>query len=208
MNTRLANELTEYQFAEEKNGLLEIIFLGVDNDGPLLVGGKKGTYVKIYVAEGDKLSTRTNVGFAAIGVGKSHAESQFMVAGYWPGKLLNEAILIAYSAKKRAESAPGVGKATDFISIGPKLGNFYKVEDGDLNRLDAIYAKSQKPAAQAFKRAILGNSGIDSSYTRQNNSPTRYSYYRFDRKWSPIARPRGEKRWMILIGYRSCRSVR
>ncbi len=154
MNTRLANELTEYQFAEEKNGLLEIIFLGVDNDGPLLVGGKKGTYVKIYVAEGDKLSTRTNVGFAAIGVGKSHAESQFMVAGYWPGKLLNEAILIAYSAKKRAESAPGVGKATDFISIGPKLGNFYKVEDGDLNRLDAIYAKSQKPAAQAFKRAI------------------------------------------------------
>lgn len=77
-----------------------------------------------------------------------------MVAGCWPGKLLNEAILIAYSAKKRAESAPGVGKATDFISIGPKLGNFYKVEDGDLNRLDAIYAKSQKPAAQAFKRAI------------------------------------------------------
>lgn len=64
------------------------------------------------------------IGFAAIGYGARHAESEFMFAKYTPNQLFGRALLVTYSAKKRAEVAPGVGKGTSMFVIG-KEGWFY-----------------------------------------------------------------------------------
>jgi hypothetical protein len=75
------------------------------------------------------MSWLTTVGFAAIGIGKAHAESQFTFSGYWPIKPFHETLLLTHASKKRAEAAPGAGKATDVLVIGPGLGKLLKVED-------------------------------------------------------------------------------
>jgi hypothetical protein len=150
---KITNELLDYRFPEERHSEMEAIFIGVDEDGPILADGKSGAYSKIYVVQGDSVSNRTNVGFATIGIGKPHADSHFMVSGYWPKVPFLESILISYSAKKRAESAPGVGKMTDMILIGPLKGQNSKMLDSELERLDKIYGKSQEPTKRAFKTA-------------------------------------------------------
>lgn len=60
----------------------------------------------------------TNLGYTAIGEGGRHAESQFMYAKYSPNKTYEEAMAVIYAAKKRAEVASSVGKATEMFYIG------------------------------------------------------------------------------------------
>jgi hypothetical protein len=147
----IAEKLTKFQFPS----LLETIFIGTDNDGPLGDDGEKLTYAQIYATEGDKLASLTTVGFAAIGIGKPHAESQFMFSGHSPNRPFSDTMLLTYAAKKRAEVAPGVGKTTDMVVIGPGLGTLLKVEDAHLEKLDKIYQKSRVEASKAVERAKL-----------------------------------------------------
>jgi hypothetical protein len=161
----VTNKLAEYDFPE----LLEAIFIGTDTDGPVAYPtGELRVFPQIYVTEGDKLSWLSSVGFAAIGSGKSHAESQFMVSGHWALKPLHETLLLAMAAKKRAEVAPGVGRDTDMVVIGPGLGTAYKVEDKHLQELEDMYRtieatneravrKEQKRAEQFVKKVRLEN---------------------------------------------------
>ena len=58
-----------------------------------------------------------SIGFASIGIGSGHAESQFMFAGYQKRESLPNALMLLYRAKKRAEVAPGVGTDTDIYSV-------------------------------------------------------------------------------------------
>jgi len=147
----IAEKLTKFEF----DSLLETIFIGTDNDGPLGGKGEKLTYAQIYATEKDKLASLTTVGFAAIGIGKPHAESQFMFSGHSPQKPFSDTVLLTYAAKKRAEVAPGVGKTTDMVIIGPGLGVMTKVEDAHLEKLDKIYQKSQRGASRAAETARL-----------------------------------------------------
>ena len=161
----ITNKLAEYDFHE----LLEAIFIGMDTDGPVSYPtGELRVFPQIYVTEGDKLSWLSSVGFAAIGSGKSHAESQFMVSGHWPIKPLHETLLLIMAAKKRAEVAPGVGRDSDMVVIGPGLGTAYKVEEEYLRELEGIYRKienanerathdAQKKAEQFVKKVRLEN---------------------------------------------------
>lgn len=55
------------------------------------------------------------VGYAAIGSGSVHADSQLTHAAYGPSRSEADAFLLTYLAKKRGEAAPGVGKATDIL---------------------------------------------------------------------------------------------
>jgi hypothetical protein len=146
---RIAKKLSKYDFSS----LLEVIFMGKDHDGPLDAKGKKLIYAQLYATERDKLANLTTVGFAAIGSGKSHAESQFMFSGHSPRKAFSDTILLTYAAKKRAEVAPSVGKITDMVVIGPELGVTTKVEDEHMYKLDRIYQKSRKSTARAVERA-------------------------------------------------------
>lgn len=147
----LVEKLTTYQFVS----LLEAIFIGMDNDGPVGSKGEKLTYAQLYATERDKVLCLNTVGFAAIGSGKSHAESQFMFSGHSPRKPFNETVLLSYAAKKRAEVAPGVGKVTDMVVVGPGLGPIVKVEESHLEKLDRIYKRSRNGASRATERAKL-----------------------------------------------------
>jgi|SRR5713226_3292794 len=59
-------------------------------------------------------------GFCAIGTGHRQFEAEFMFKEFtrdWPWE---RALILMYSAKKRAEVSPGVGRTTDFFMIGSK----------------------------------------------------------------------------------------
>lgn len=121
---------------------ISAIFTGVDNTGP-----------HIYIAENGSINCQDLVGFSAIGVGAWHANSQIMFAGHDRWKLVPETLLLAYSAKKRAEVAPGVGEATDMFTIGPALGSFTYIGDHVLIKLKEIYEAEQKREMKANLKA-------------------------------------------------------
>jgi hypothetical protein len=146
---KIGARLIDYEFPT----LLEFIFTGMDHDGPLGTGGQELNYPQLYVTENDRLSWLGTVGFAAIGIGKGHAESQFTFPGHWPIKPFPETLLLCYAAKKRAESAPGVGKATDVLVIGPVMGNTFKAEDRHVKEIDKIYRASRKSSERATEKA-------------------------------------------------------
>lgn len=60
-------------------------------------------------------------GFAAIGIGAEHADSQARFAGFTRFAMPPEALMVAYLAKRRAELAPGVGRVTDMCMRWAKV---------------------------------------------------------------------------------------
>ncbi len=105
-----------------------IIACGVDDTG-----------YHIYVVNSQGLNCMDTIGFAAIGIGQRHAESQFMFSGHTPINPVQDTLLLAYSAKKRAEVSPGVGKATDMFIIGPNLGQSSPIKPELMNALETSY---------------------------------------------------------------------
>jgi len=85
----------------------EGIILGIDASGPHL-----------YVVDSlGRVVSKDAVGFAAIGAGQRHAESQFMFAQHFRGSSAVDTLFLMYRAKKFAEAAPGVGPDTDLFMV-------------------------------------------------------------------------------------------
>src|SRR5262249_62315955 len=61
--------------------------------------------------------------------------------------------LAVYNAKKRAEVAPGVGKATDMVSVGPTLGSLIQLREEVVDKLEQEYQKMIKVESAALERA-------------------------------------------------------
>lgn len=136
--TKIATELMNYEWEETA-----VIFSGIDSSG-----------AHIYVARNGVISCQDSVGFAAIGAGEWHANSQLMFAGHTKEKSVPETLLLVYSAKRRAEVAPGVGKGTDMFAIGPSVGSFSPIIS-EIEGLEKIYLDEQKRhnrAAMAARR--------------------------------------------------------
>jgi len=68
-------------------------------------------------------------GWAAIGSGCRHADLQFIVAKYHPRWEFEDAFLMTYLAKKKADITPGVGATTDQFWITP--GDQYRLLEPD-----------------------------------------------------------------------------
>jgi hypothetical protein len=68
-----------------------------------------------------------------------------------------ETFLLVYSAKKRAEIAPGVGKGTDLFSIGPPPGGTFtmlnNVPDLEIDKIQSVFARMDKRQKIAFDAA-------------------------------------------------------
>ena len=93
----------------------------------------------IYVVDDGNVSCNDVIGFAAVGIGARHAESQFMLAKHaWNSPLVDTALL-AYIAKKRSEIAPGVGEATDMFTIGPAAGSLAALPETTIDGFEQIY---------------------------------------------------------------------
>src|SRR5262249_3889902 len=135
---KIASELINFQMPE-----IQAIVTGVDATGP-----------HIYLIDNRGATLRDSVGFAAIGAGYWHSNSQFMFAGHSRHKSVPQTLLLTYAAKKRAEVAPGVGEATDMIWIGPNLGQSFPIGQHVLDKLESIYRKIRRKASADQEKAF------------------------------------------------------
>jgi len=136
--TQLSKEIYQFQFPS-----IEALVIGLDTLGAhvYLVDGVKGVCCHDWQ------------GFAAIGYGAWHANSQMMFAGHTKHRGLAETVMLVYSAKKRAEVAPGVGEKTDMIAIGTGLGNSTTIGNPLMALLDDTFHTSQKQSENVRKDA-------------------------------------------------------
>ena len=146
----LTAQMQEWSFPD----LNSVIIAGVDVDGPQGPPGTEHiTYAHIYVAHNGEVACHDRVGFAAIGIGTSHAESQFMYSQHNVRETFRDTILLTFLAKKRAEVAPGVGEDTDMFMIGPGLGSYTTIGDHVLDALTAIHQEYQVQLTSAMEEA-------------------------------------------------------
>lgn len=111
---------------------MEGIVCGIDTSGP-----------HIYTVDNGSVNCRDHVGFAAIGAGYWHANSQLMGFRQSPRTSLADTLLNVFFAKKKAEIAPGVGEATDmYITMG--LGSSSTLRDRVAEELERRYAEEQR----------------------------------------------------------------
>jgi hypothetical protein len=121
------------------------LIIGCDQRGPHIFMVDENGSVRCFDA----------VGFVATGSGGRHAESEFMFSGYVPGLPLGKALLVTYSAKKRAEVAPGVGLTT-FMGIAtanPARFWIYAESDPLIKVVASVYNETQKKLGRMQKLA-------------------------------------------------------
>lgn len=75
--------------------------------------------------------------FATIGVGGEHADAQLRFGGYTMSATPAEALMLAHFAKRRAETAPHVGKATDIAIATGNQFSYVPIEM--IEALDEFY---------------------------------------------------------------------
>lgn len=156
---------------------METIIAGVD---------AHGGHVYVVLDPGGVVAVHDDIGFAAIGGGEWHAQSQFMQAGYikkWP---LSWALFLIYLAARRAQVAPGVGTDIDLYGIssagglrpitgdplGTELEKIYEKYDAqeqrakveaysDINSLVQEYASREPEEPQVLVAGQDNGSGLD-----------------------------------------------
>jgi hypothetical protein len=116
-----------------------------------IICGMDAGFPNLYVIDRTaRFHCHTALGFAAIGDGEWHALSQFMFAEYDPDWHVGKALLLLHSAKRHAEVAPGVGKATKMFFIAPEVDY---LKDTLCERIKNIYDDMDAVHKEALKNA-------------------------------------------------------
>lgn len=126
---------------------LEIIVAGVDFGGAHLYG----------VDDPGILNCYDSLGFHAIGSGMSHALVSLIASRAIPTTPLRDVVYDVYAAKRAAETAPGVGEATDLIVIrvGPKEGpKIERLSIADMTVLKQAYENQMQPKTESLNEAL------------------------------------------------------
>ena len=123
----------------------EVIIAGIDVSG-----------AHLYVVDDGKIQCADWVGFAAIGAGAYHADSYLMFAKYVKSSPIPLGLWSTYAAKKRAETAPGVGVHTDMFILGVVPGSYDVVRQDIMNKLEEIYQTSVRGIEQVNRTAEAG----------------------------------------------------
>lgn len=119
----------------------------------IIAGVDSTNYAHIYSVQGTTSMCADHVGFASIGMGAWHANSQLMLARHDKLRPLEETLRLVYAAKKRSEVAPGVGRDTDMVVVGFPLGNFIRVEGKPLKSFQRIHENAEKAIQRVEDRA-------------------------------------------------------
>jgi hypothetical protein len=134
---RISNELINYDIANT-----DVIFAGTDGSGPHL-----------YVARNASVKCNDAIGYAAVGSGAHHARSQFITSSHAPNAPVNRTVFVAYTAKRRAESAPGVGRDTDtFYTWAAGYGS--TIREDILDLLKKTYEKMEADSAKTLEKSL------------------------------------------------------
>jgi 20S proteasome alpha/beta subunit len=115
---------------------VQTIVTGCDDDGP-----------HIYTVDNDSFQCHDSVGFAAIGVGQAHANSQMMAFNHTFRHSLADTLRAVLFSKKRAEIAPGVGPNTDMIVV-IGTGGLSMIADNVQAELEKRYAEEKRRQAK------------------------------------------------------------
>lgn len=110
---------------------LHLLLAGIDDKSHLIRIRDPGIY-----------RSYDNLAYCTIGMGERHADNVFAWYKYSSEFPLNDAIYIAFEAKKRSEMAGGVGIATDVIVIDE--GGIKKLNDDTVANLEKIYNEREK----------------------------------------------------------------
>jgi hypothetical protein len=110
-----------------------------------------------------------DIGFASIGIGSVHSVPFLMQHGYWNGWGYYESLLMTYAAKKQAEVAPGVGKATDMALIGREGTS--KLYDGTFLALEKVYPRHIKRMKKTEVRALKEVVDLEKKYIKEHQIP-------------------------------------
>ena len=132
--TNLDTELVTMldQMVEEQKLELDLLLVGVDDDGAQIH----------WIFDPGTSKAFNDLGYCSIGIGDRHSDITFVDSKYTPKVPFKQALYLAYKAKKRAESAPGVGeKFTDIAIIDPT----YKfVSDSTIAELERVFQEERK----------------------------------------------------------------
>jgi hypothetical protein len=124
---------------------ISAIIAGVDPTGGHLWLISKAT-------RGVVATCQDSSGFASIGIGRGHAQSQLMFSKHTRFQPFAETLFLAYLSKKRAEVAPGVGGGTDMFLISG-LGKATVIDESVTLNLERIYKATRKSENDALRRA-------------------------------------------------------
>lgn len=162
------------------------IVAGIDNSG-----------AHLYMIANGNTTCHDAVGFVAIGAGAYHANSYLMFSGHARSGTLTKTLLLTYTAKKRAEVAPGVGVETDMFLVGPALGSYVLVRSDIIQELDKIYVETVKGhsavdlkaegATHEYIETILKKNSVEPEQTATEIKDGTTS---IDEKSNPKHRPR------------------
>jgi len=148
---QVGRQLTEFELG------LHIVIAGVDHAGGHL-------YLVADPGTGECFDA---LGFVAIGSGRRHAEAAFIGHSYARSFTPIEAAFVAFEARRRAESAPGVGnRLTDMIYIEAEI---LSLQDEALKPLQAAYMKLRKNEDDA-RREILEGMDLPSGSSETDNT--------------------------------------
>ncbi len=162
---RLVSELSSYALP----GTAAII-AGSDTQGPQTPDRRPGTHPHLYVVNGSQIHCYDGIGFAAIGIGDWHAQSQCMFAKHTRWRPFPETLLLTYSAKRHAEVAPGVGRDTDMFTVGPALGSWTMLGPHVISALERIYRHTQEQLHLVNKASEASIKGFVDEITRAAES--------------------------------------
>ncbi|MEZ2297258.1 hypothetical protein [Variovorax sp. RCC_210] len=113
-----------------------------------IIAGVDRTGAHIYVADGATISCHDAAGFAAIGNGWYHSNSHLMFSRHGKNAGFTKTLWLTFSAKKRAEVAPGVGEDTDMFAVRG-LGQHFEIGDHVLAQFDTVYRETVELHARA-----------------------------------------------------------
>ncbi|HEY4129860.1 MAG TPA: hypothetical protein VGM50_04555 [Gemmatimonadaceae bacterium] len=124
-----------------------------DDDVHLILAGHDAHGVHIWTIHNEAPSCHDVECFASVGEGWEHADAQLRFAGFTSNRSAPEALTLAHFAKRRAESAPTVGRATD-IRIGGADGIFSAIPEEWVASLDKTYDDFVIAERKSLERAI------------------------------------------------------
>jgi 20S proteasome alpha/beta subunit len=136
---QLAQQLEDYQSTIKVQALI----VGIDKDAT----------AHIYMMDHNGvIHCYDDTGFACIGIGSEHANSEFMIRSYVNTWQYYGTAGVSFAAKKRAEIAPGVGKQTDMTLI-TKNGISHFPPDR-VEKMNAIYERVHKQKQKIDQKAL------------------------------------------------------
>jgi hypothetical protein len=159
LNSDLVSALTA-RMLDESLGVQAII-AGTDADGAHIwtIGVEGGEICQAVCHDGRA--------FVAIGAGHRQFETQFMYRGYTAAWGSLNALLLMYSAKRRAEVSPGVGPGTDAVFVSNRVYPFAQERLESLDR----YSRELDQMVERARREITNRMTADPVWSIDRERP-------------------------------------